>query len=378
MSDDDLVLESKKVGAKSPTELKRKAKYLYLNLCRRKNVEGVKLIEIAYPLTQRQKRTSRYSLMTDKELIEEARKGKFESPSDLQKKQVWLYHNLRKRKNDEGTSLLEILFPYEERERKPLGYYKRMSIDDLINEAKKYDAKTPKELSRQAPALYDNLIKRKDSSGTKLIQLVYSLNEREHYPKNFYASMSDDQLISEARKLEAKNIGELRKISSGIYTQLIKRRNKENIRLIEIVFPLEERTRKPPGFYSKMSNEELVDEAKKYEAKKPNDLRKKAPQLCNVLYERKTSEGKLLIEIVYPITEREQKPHSYYKNMSNEELKLEARKYNPKSPSDLENKAPVVYRWMRKRELIDGFFPKQNSSIDTILESYVNMGSEGR
>jgi hypothetical protein len=116
-----------------------------------------------------------------------------------------------------------------------------------------------KELAKADSGLYEVLRER------KLIDEIGLDDKRgDIKPQGFYAKMSDEELIGFARKIIQENgvvgRGDLAKADRGLYKAL------QNRKLIDRVGLADKRgdDRKPSGFYSRMSDEELVGFAKRF------------------------------------------------------------------------------------------------------------------
>jgi|GEM_PF-4080076 len=375
MSIDELVNEVEKTGAEGPGELNKKSTTLY-NTVRKRNIDGVPLMNILFPIEKRMyKQKGFYSKMSNDEILLEVKKYSVGGPSKLNKTTGALYNELIKRENSEGIKLVNVVFPINTRLKKPNGFYSLMSDDDLIKKAKNYDAKGPTELSKQDGSLCHYLRKRKNLAGIRLIDVVYPVNKRVVKPTGYYSRMSNEDLLNEAKSYDAKTPTELARKAGRLAIILSKIKDEHDISLMERLFSASERKRLPERYYDRMTDDQLIEEVKKENVGDRFILRKINRGLCLALNNRKFKNKKLM-DFLFP-NDSVKRPKGLYSKMSNEQLLEESKRYIGKSMRYLSTYVAPLYKELKLRKddygirLIDRAFPKSFTSIDSILESYI-------
>jgi hypothetical protein len=303
-----------------------------------------------------------YSKMSDQELIEYA--DNFCKDNNITKRKKLinydesLYQLLRKRK------LLDSVFgPVKS---KPRDFYTKMSKEELIEYAqdfiKENKIKKRIELESKNKGLYHVL------SGRELLDSIFGSLESK--PPGFYSKMSDQELIKYAdnfcEKNEITKRIELVEKNGGLHNALFKSK------LLDSVFGLLER--KPHGFYSKMSDEELVKYADNF-CKDNNITKRKELSIINGRLYHVLRGLKLLDSIFAPL---KRKPLGFYTNMSNKELIAYAHDFikdnNITKRIELIEKNKGLYHVLCRLKLLDSVFPEQ-SHLDDLVDAIRNFGA---
>jgi hypothetical protein len=226
------------------------------------------------------------------------------------------------------------------------------SDEELVSHALKFieenGIRNRKVLDKADSGLYFILRKR------KLVDRVGLENSNVGYRK--WASMSDDELVDFAKKIvEAKEIllrSELHKADSGLYTVLLKRKLLDEVDIENSNF----QHRK----WALMSDEELVDFARKIIEGKGITWRTELAKGDQGLY-KALSKRKLLERVgLEDKRGDDRKPSGFYTKMSDEELVVFVRKnigeMGITRRSELEKADKGLYTTLVMRKLIDAVF----------------------
>lgn len=194
--------------------------------------------------------------------------------------------------------------------------------------------------------------------------------QKRRRPFGFFTKMSDKELISYAKKIieesGIKNRSGLEKADKGM-THILRKR-----KLLDALFP-EKQKQRPHGFFTKMSDKELISYAKKIikenKIKNRNILAETDSGLCDALRRR---------NLLYAVIPNKQKQRDWA-SMSDEELisyvknylkenKIKNRRALQKADASLDNV-------LRKRNLLDLIIPDKMyrdwfSMTDEELASY--------
>jgi hypothetical protein len=328
------------------------------------DVKSEGILQINEKENKKTKRKPRgfYLNKTDEELIKYGKdfckKNQIKSRSELYKKNGGLYDVMKKHK-----FLDSIFAPLK---CNPRGFYLNKTDEELIKYGKdfckKYKIKSRSEIDRKNVSLYNALRER------KLLDSIFDPLKRKL--NGFYSNMGDKELIEYTQNFcKDNNItkrSELQIKNKGLHNVISERK-----RLDSIFGPLE---CKPRGFYSKMSDKELIKYSKdfcdKNKITKRSELEKKNATLYNVLLKRKIFDSVL--------DRVKTKYRGFYLNKTDEELikygKDFCKKNQIKSRSELDRKNRGLYRALWKNKLLDSVFPGQ-SHLGDLVDAIRNFGA---
>jgi hypothetical protein len=209
-------------GVKGRKELEINEPGLYKNLLRRKDNDGISLID-KIKFCSEMRVWSHYS---DSELVEFAQKyidrEGISNRKELKKNEDGLYRTLCVKKDIDGVRLIDKLTFKKVRK-----IWTTINDSELVDYAQRYvdseGVKTRMELNSKEPGLYSNLLQRRDNGGIRLIDKVkLEADERA------WSRYSDKNLVEYAlayiEKEGIKDRNEFRIKDRGLHTALRKRK----------------------------------------------------------------------------------------------------------------------------------------------------------
>ncbi len=330
---------------------------------RQKRVTGDKQMQRTSkkePLTegiQRKKRKQRnWASMTNKELVSYAKtyieENGIKSRKDLEKADAGLYTTLWRR------NLLDAVVPVKRKQRN----WSSMNDTELISYAKKFieenQIKNRKGLEKADVGLYQILIRR------NLLDVV--IPEKQHRD---WSSMSNKEFILFAKKFIEENGIKSRKDlykADGGLCYVLRKRN-----LLDAVIPNKQNS-KPRGFFTKMSDEELVSYTKEIIEENGIKNRSSLQKGDNSLYEilRKRN----LLDAVIP----EKREHRKWFSMNNNELVQFAKKFieenKIKNRKGLTKADPGLHDVLKRRNLLSAVFSpieeaKKTAAVKQVVDA---------
>ena len=186
-------------------------------------------------------------------------------------------------------------------------------------------------------------------------------------PYGFYSDKTDRELIDygEGQGYDKLTRTDLSKENSGYYEECRKRK------IVEKLIP--ETKRKPRGFYSKKTDEELIEYGMGWEYDK---LTRKELGKENVSYYKECLERKIVEKL---IPETKVKPSGFYKNKSVKELidyGIE-QGYDKLTRNGLKKEDGGYYLECWKRKLLDKLISERSNSIKQVLDGMLNDYIQG-
>ena len=172
-------------------------------------------------------------------------------------------------------------------------------------------------------------------------------------PKGFFTNKSNEELLDYTRKHHSgKTRAELQKSEGGLYNTLYRRGLFKSILKEGTI----KRLKTPKGFYSDQSDEELLDYAKKHHSgKSKTELQKSEKGLYTMLYRR----GLLEPLVEKGTLEIRIKPRGSYSDQSDEELLDYAKKHHSgKSKTELQKSENSLYNTLYRRGLLESLVEK--------------------
>jgi hypothetical protein len=324
--------------------------------------EGILQIDVKENKKTKRKPRGFYSNKTVNELVDYTKNylkaNKITRIIELQKRNCSLYNALRERK------LLNSIFGPNKK--KPHGFYSKISDEKLIKSGKDFCKENNliirTQLYSKNRAFYNILCER------KLLDSIFGVNKKKS--PGFYSNKLDDELIKYSKEYCKENGIKIRKEiqikNISLYHNLRKRG------FLDLIFG--SKNSELYGFYSKMSDEQLIEHSKiyckKHNFSKRTELAKKNKTLYKELCKHK------LVDLIFGSLER--KPNGFYSNKTDEELikygKDFCKKNKIKSRSELEKKNGSLYIFLLKRKLLDSVFPEQ-SHLEDLVDAIRNFGA---